>query len=284
MLKSLLTSKNSDPSTPDQVRDVRNITEVALEHGGFSKAQLQYVHENGDRYKAGFQEFIRNFTLPAVYPEFALEVAIELLGAGKVVSCEQHCTAFGQEVPHGTLVVCPTLEQLQQAAEENKSGNTDWRVVYVSALSFPQQRQIVGTDSDNQPCFYDQDWYLEDSEKAWANGKPEAGYYLVDFKGRWNSTNWQGQEDKITALGEDYERADERVFSQGLLSIFKISGQRLFENDYHWGRTLGSDGDRVFVGLFDSGGLVVGHVHPSRSYSILWVCVARKSSVRCLVA
>ena len=101
---------------------------------------------------------------------------------------------------------------------------------------------------------------------------------------RWNLTNWQGQDDNITALGEDYERADERVFSQAVLAHQKATSQRLFDNVYHWGRILDSVGSRVCVGL-DSGGLYVSGDLPSYgARDDLYVCVARKSQLRALIA
>ena len=101
---------------------------------------------------------------------------------------------------------------------------------------------------------------------------------------RWNLTNWKGQGDNITALGDDYERADERVFSQAVLAHQKATSQRLFDNVYHWGRILDSDRTRVCVGL-GSGGLDVDDDRPSDGgIDNLCVCVARKSACRYLIA
>jgi hypothetical protein len=76
-----------------------------------------------------------------------------------------------------------------------------------------QQRKIIGVDLDSQPRFGDHTWWLNKADDPWAKSQPEAGYYLVDFRGRFNRTNWNDQNSRITEMGEQYERADERVFS-----------------------------------------------------------------------
>src|SRR5690606_11996359 len=112
-------------------------------------------------------------------------------------------------------------------------------------LSLREQRDIIGVNTDSQPYFFKNDWWLGEAEDTWAKSQPEAGYYLIDFKGRFKSSNWNDQNARIADMGAQFERADERVFAQALVSIFKTHGERLHTGTVHWGRIEDSDGDRV---------------------------------------
>jgi len=220
-------------------------------------------------------------------PMFDLDGAFKLLGEANVVTPTQNCATFSQPLPKNQIVVCPSVKQIQECAAQNKAGAHKWMLVYASALSFRDQHAILGTDRNRQPNYYPgrcENWFLKFKEKQWAEAKPEAGYHLLEMTPRWNLTNWQGQEDNFAALDEDYERADERVFAQAVLAHQKATGQRLFDNVWHWGRALDSGGSRVCVEL-EPDGLCVSSDQPSYGdRNDLFVCVARKSTARCFVA
>ncbi|MDO8581775.1 MAG: hypothetical protein Q7S16_02775, partial [bacterium] len=70
------------------------------------------------------------------------------------------------------------------------------------------------------------------------------------------------QDVHIQASGSDFERADEVALVEAVLTIFQLTQERLLEDWYHWGPTLASVGDRVFVGVFVDDGLRVSRGHP----------------------
>ncbi|TSA44885.1 hypothetical protein D4R52_03445 [bacterium] len=277
-----LTSTSNNPATPGQIRDIRNQTEAALENGKFLHAELLAVHKSGI-YPEEYQQFMRQLAARLMTPAFDLAGALTLLGQANLVTHEQNSTTFGQPSPKGQIVACPNMAQIQECAAQNKAGKHNWFLTYASDLSLVDQHAILGTSQ--HPRFYPGvDWFLKPEQKAWAPSKPVAGFYLIDMIPRWNRTNWQQQGENITGLGVDYERADERVFSQAVLAYQKVMGKRLFDNVWHWGRILDSDGYRVCVGLVPVG-LGVGYGPPSSGDSDdLFVCVARKSAHRALVA
>ncbi len=189
---------------------------------------------------------------------------VGVLGLGKVITLAQALSAWpGVEIDVSvTVPIRYSMETLQECARENQEKGTDWRLVYIHGFSLRQQRERLGTNRDHQPCFYDNNWWLQGKEDKWANFKPESGYYLVDFNGRFGLTSWKKQEKKIAELGDQFERAHETVIAEAVFSIFKITQERLLENWYHWGQALGSAGVRVPVGRFDRGGLIVVGCRP----------------------
>jgi hypothetical protein len=278
----LLTSTSNDPATPGQIRDIRNQTEAALENGKFLHAELLAVHSSGI-YPEEYQQFMRQLAARLMTPVFDIAGTLELLGQNSVITLEQNALTFNRPPAKGQIVVGPSMEQIQQCAAQNKAGKHNWFLNYAADLSLVDQHAILGTSQ--HPRFYPGvDWFLQSEQKDWAPAKPEAGYYLLDMTPRWNRTNWEQQGRNIAALGPDFERADERVFSQAVLAHQKATGQRLFNDQWHWGRILDSYGSRVCVGL-NSGGLDVVGARPSfGGRGGLYVGVARKSQLRALIA
>ncbi|MBI2454080.1 MAG: hypothetical protein HYV54_00690 [Parcubacteria group bacterium] len=202
---------------------------------------------------------------------------ITVLGERKVITTAQAVVAWpGASIP-ANVPIRYSEETLQECARENQGGGTDWRLVYIHGLSLREQRKQIGVNRDHQPCFYNSDWWLQEKEDGWANFKPESGYYLVDFNGRFGLTSWKKQDKKIAELGDQFERTHETVVAEAVLSIFKTTQERLLENRYHWGVSLDSVGLRVLVGLFDRRGLVVSRYHPDwDDCGHLRVCLFRK--------
>lgn len=220
----------------------------------------------------GFLESPRKFARDRV----TLARVVNIFGAGKVLTAEQASRAWNMPVPPSTRIRY-TEARLRQCAEENRTRGTDWRLAYATGFSLREQREKVGADKACQPCYYANTWWLDSKEDEWANEKPEAGYYLIDFNGRWGSTSWQKQGEEITKLGPEFERAHEAVVSEFALSFFKVTGERLLETWWHWGRALSSGGYRVVVGHFDADGGDVYHCHPVwDDFSNLRVCLSLK--------
>lgn len=203
--------------------------------------------------------------------------ALNILGDRKVMTAEQAALAWKRSVPENAPIRY-SEDTLRQCAELNRTAGTDWRLVYIFGLSLRDQHQLRGDNPNHQPCFYKNwDWWLKKPEDYWATQKPEPGYYLIDFNGRWGSTSWDRQEQKIAKLGPSYERAHKAVISEAVFSSYQTYQEHLLENWYHWGRSLDSYGGRVSVGLFDRDGLNVYGYHPDwDDCDFLRVCLARK--------
>ncbi len=218
-------------------------------------------------------------------PVFDINGAIKKLGVIHVVTYRQHLATFGRIWPQDVPVWVPSAEQIAECAEQNAAGTNKWVLGFGSTLSFREQHSILGTDTNHKHNFYPGvDWFLEPEYREVGDSHPIAGYYLLDMTPRWNYTNWQTQGANITALGEDNERTDERIFSQVVLAHQKATGQRLFNGQRHWGRILDSNRFRVCVRL-NPDGLRVGGGLPSYDDSDdLFVSVARKSACRALIA
>ncbi len=202
--------------------------------------------------------------------------ALNILGEQKVLTVEQAAKARKLSASQN-VAIRYSEATLRECSDQNKRADTDWRLVYVFGLSLRELRDQVGTNPNLQPCVYKNDWWLEKQEDGWANEKPESGYYLIDFNGRWGSTSWNNQEENIQKLGSDYERTHETVISEATFSIYQTTKERLLETWYHWGKNLDSYGDRVLVGGFDRDGLSVDVCHPAW-LGVGWmrVCVSRK--------
>jgi len=214
-------------------------------------------------------------TTTANHNESSEDLLVKLSGEIKVVNADQTAQAWQVPVPENVRLRYSEAT-IRECIEANRQGE-DWRLVYILGLSLREQRDKQGVDQNSQPCFYNNDWWLESKEDSWAKHKPEPGYYLVNFNGKHANKNWQDQENGITALGERFERCHETVFGEAIVSVYLTGGgERIAENWYHWGLSLGSDRNRVFVGVFDSVGFHVGLASPDYSHSILRVCVARK--------
>jgi hypothetical protein len=135
---------------------------------------------------------------------------------------------------------------------------------------------IFGTTGDFPFFLPDSLWLLWPKEKKWALRHPAPGYRLIDFFGRFVNDNWLEMKEKIAILGQNYERADEVVFTEAAFTIFKAIGVKAAENWYHWGNAVDSGGSRVSVGRFVSDGWGVYGSHQSSASSSLRVAVARK--------
>ncbi len=120
----------------------------------------------------------------------------------------------------------------------------------ISGKSLNELKKQYGT---GKAGFYDQDWYIDE---AFANDKPEAGIYEINF-GEDTRNKTFGEQQKGLAKG--FEVVHPAVIAEALLLHFKESGKYLCEN--YWVRTslLDSHGDRVNVGDCDAGGVGVGY-------------------------
>lgn len=228
---------------------------IVVAGSSVTAGQLKELFRQIDDGSLGFQD-MRSFLEHRNPFHTNVGRAIEILGESKVITKEQVGEVFGYERASSFPNEVSYREvTLRDCAVLNKSGETDWRLVYGLPLSLRQQRETIGTDTNNQPCFYSNDWWMDNKEDVWAKSQPEAGYYLIDFKGRFGGTTWEGQNSRIAEMGDAYERADERVFVQALISFLKIYAEQLYLAKYHWGRILGSYGHPLAVCSYGSLGI-----------------------------
>lgn len=211
--------------------------------------------------------------------EQAIGVATDILGAGKVVTAAQVGTAWEIGGLNGSLLYTET--ELTECATANAAGTADWRLMYIHGHSLRKQQEMWGTDTANQPCFYaNSTWWLEANQSYWAGAVPEFGlagrYHLLDFQRRMTSKSWYDQESAI--LVTPNVRAHEAVVAEAAFSVVKVTGERLLENWWHWGRFSATSGNRVCVGYFDSRGFDVFDYEPD-CCGVLGVVHARNPAV-----
>ncbi|MDD5341288.1 MAG: hypothetical protein PHC97_02515 [Patescibacteria group bacterium] len=212
------------------------------------------------------------------YPDW--EFILRLFGRDNVIVAKQSAGVWGLESPKDDKVLY-SKATLRHAAKENEQGE-DWRLVYINGLSLREQREKRGVNRAEQPCFdtfANDDWWLESDEDKWATFRPQTGYYLINFRGQFANMNWVEQGKAITELGAGYERCHEAAFAEAILTIFMVNnGERIAEDWYHWGATAASNDNRVGVGVFGSGGLIVSGGLVDCSDDDLRVVLSRKFS------
>ncbi len=120
----------------------------------------------------------------------------------------------------------------------------DWRIVYALPLSFREQYEILRKKNQLYMfTLFPHHWWLKDeTQNFWVDSKPEEGYYLIDIYPRFQSSNWYHQQERVQWLGPKFDRADERVYTQLILSIANIHGMGYLQKISHWGKMeMGGD-------------------------------------------
>ena len=196
--------------------------------------------------------------------------ALDILGPAKVITREQalrawYATELEADPPlkYGEVV-------LRCCAEDNRQGQTDWRLVRIIGFSLAELYEVSQTYFlSGQPRFGPNRWWLSQDEKSWAGAFPGHGYYLVDFgprsDGRWGGVPWAEQSSNICRLGTVYERAHEAMVCEAVVSFAATHGEQLLASWCHWGRSVTAAGQRVCVGYNPRDGVVVSHASDHRS-------------------
>ncbi len=206
-----------------------------------------------------------------------MAAAADILGADKVLTAEAVCSVWGVSPPLDSSV-CYSEKTILTCAAANKSGKADWRLVYIIGQTLCRQREIVGVDKFQQPCFYNNnDWYLEEAENTW-NVQPAeaANYCLINFQPIGANVNYGKQDLEIAKNFSGCERVNPHVFSEAIISLFKLKGERMAANWLHRSAVLRSDGSRISVGDFDDSGLLVRNHHDADLCASLRVVICRK--------
>jgi len=180
---------------------------------------------------------------------------------------------FGVEEAIKHFGVNPTPQQLaalseipfsEAVLEQSKDTHV---LVAVFPLSVLEIRGKV-----ESKLFYDQSWY---NKESFAKERGEVTWQLVRKTEVANSTskNWQEQQ---ALLSKDDEVPSAQVMVYTIIGHYLTTGERLFEHIYVRTFSVGSNGSRVVVGLFGSGGLSVNDYWDDDRYDSLGVSFARK--------
>lgn len=226
---------------------------------GLSLEELQRITEH----RNPFGEKAAKATLPPGF--IGLQEAIKLLGKSRVVTARQSAKVRRLPIPKNTFLLV-SREAVLQMARENQAGTHSWRLGYYHGASIEKERESFGTTaSDTRPCFWTSG--LNPAGTTW--GKEvlaPVGYYFLDYGpgdgGRFGSTSWDRQAEKIAALGAGMKRADERVVVSITNDMLLVHAVRLMASWVHWGCSQASVGFRLYVGVFDRNGWNVFGYHP----------------------
>lgn len=182
---------------------------------------------------------------------------------------------FGIEEAVQHFGVKPTRAQLSALAEiplteaELRECKDTHILVAVFPLSVLDNRGKV-----ERSLFYSHEdaWY---NKQAFAKDKGEAHWQLVRKTPVENSTNktWQDQQ---ALLAKNEETPTAQIMVYAIIGHFLATGERLFENVYVRCSDLDSDGRRVYVGDFGSGGLDVSNYSDDYRSGNLGLSSARK--------
>lgn len=217
-------------------------------------------------------------------PAFVANIAQLMVNGGYEPSTSQKLAReimgknfFGIEKAIKHFGVNATKQQLAYLAEVPfseevlKSCKDTHVLVAVFPLSILDIRGIT-RKLENQTLFYSQDWY---DKQSFAKDKGEVNWQLVRKVLIANSTSktWNDQQ---ALLSKDEETPTARIVVYTMVGHFLATGERLFEKIYVRCVDLDSDGDRVYVGLFDSEGLCVCTWDDDRRIDVLGLSAARK--------
>jgi|GEM_PF-4914363 len=142
-----------------------------------------------------------------------------------------------------------------------------WMCTYSFGISLWEMRRMFGCNVNGQPSFVGSpwDWWLQPEEATWASKRPFAKgqFCLVSSQGHFGSLSWAMQGQAIERiLGSKFHRVPEAVYCEAfcatwlIQSVRRIGGpsirpwSRYFR---HWGNSLTSRGERVWIGLSRKG-------------------------------
>lgn len=194
-----------------------------------------------------------------------IERAVRILGADRVVTVAQAAQAFKMPVPEEEPIIRCTHGDFVSAGVRNFRGKGSTFLVHLFSISLMDMREC----EMHPGVARGGTWWTLGSEQ-WCRIPPDEGYYLVDFgpknEGRFGSTRWNEQDDKIAGLGIGYLRADEHVVAQTVNLIYMVHGVCLMADWIHWGRHRDSQGYAIGVGRFSPlSGISIGayNIHNS---------------------
>ncbi len=218
-----------------------------------SDRQMKKFYELKDRgiiNHDNFQKFLEN---PDILNSFcSIYFAIASLGKDHVVTHKQSSKLWVKAALNPKPRLLYSQKTIEQAAQTNKSGVTNYYLVYCHGLSLLEQAHNIEINNK---------WFLVTDEAKCITKKFDAGYYLIDMKARHGNATWAQQAGAIQNWGS-CERALGACVSELLFAVYKIHGKRLLEDCYHWSELQISNEDYLYIGGFNENGI---QFHPRNS-------------------
>ena len=240
VMKSMISSK-----TNERTLSVHNEHEILLrlEKAGLTNELSNKVISSKDNELA--LKLIRLIENGGFEPSTSQKLAREIMGQ-KMFGVEEAIKFFG---------VSPSKQQLAYLAEVPwteevlRSVKDTHLLVAVFQMSILDIRGHV----EGKGLFYSQDWY---NKQSFAKDRGEVGWQLVRKEPVKDSTSktWEEQQ---ALLSKDEETPKAQVMVYSVIGHYLATGEKLFPSIYVRCSDLDSDGDRVYVGRFDSDGLRV---------------------------
>ncbi len=184
---------------------------------------------------------------------------------------------FGIEEAIGHFGVNPSRQQLAVLADVPFTEATleACKDTHVLVAVFPLSVLDVRGKAERKLFYSHEDaWY---NKQAFAKDRGETRWMLVRKTPVDNSMSktWDEQQ---ALLGKDNETPTVQVMVYTIIGHYLNTGERLFENVYVRCSDVDSDGDRVYVGTFDSNGLSVDNYWDDNRSSRIGLSSARKSN------
>lgn len=132
-----------------------------------------------------------------------------------------------------------------------------WLCFYSFGQSIANLRKMFGCDPKCPPCFQGSiwDWWLQPKEASWVRERGAPGYKLLSLSGVCGYTSWPEQTLRIK---HPLKRAQERLLCEAFFASWIMNrwSQETTEFSWpwsryfrHWGESLTSGGERVWVAL-----------------------------------
>ena len=253
--------KNMVSPTDERIISVHNEHEflLKLEKAGLTNELVQRVIDSkGNDLATKVVRLIQN---GGFEPTISQKRAREIMGRS-FFGVEEAIKHFGVNPTPQQLAALSEIPFSEAVLEQSKDTHV---LVAVFPLSVLEIRGKV-----ESKLFYDQSWY---NKESFAKERGEVTWQLVRKTEVANSTskNWQEQQ---ALLSKDDEVPSAQVMVYTIIGHYLTTGERLFEHIYVRTFSVGSNGSRVVVGLFGSGGLSVNDYWDG--YDSLGVSFARK--------
>lgn len=214
---------------------------LKLEKAGLNDTRVQKVV--GSKNNELAEKLIRLIDNGGFEPSTSQKRAREIMGRN-MFGVEEAMKHFGAN---------PSKQQLAILAEIPWSEDVlaTCKDTHVLVAVLPMTILDIRGHVEGKALFYAQDWY---NKQAFAKDKGEVGWQLVRKEPIANSTSktWNDQQ---ALLSKDEETPTARIVIYTMIGHFLATGEHLFEKIYVRTSNLDSDGYRVYVGAFDSGGL-----------------------------
>ncbi len=241
-------------------------------HDFWEKVELNKIH------RRNFQQFLDNpekFFDPEQDGLISLSLAKKILGRRKIITVVNFNKIWRDVFPD--FPIRYTEEDLREAALRNEQGD-DWRLIFYGGGSIAQLRGVFGIDPASQPCFDNNnfDWYLREEEADWAKKGARAGYYLINFRGKFKGFNHDHQEKHLKEQYFELERTSPQIFTEAIFSIFILTGEEIASSWRHWSSVKAANGLFVNVGPLNFGGYKVSVEYPSIANDALRVSICAK--------